>query len=1133
MDVSRKAVLASSGRVTKGAANETLRFMAVTWHASDDTPGCDDDSSSDEDSSGDITLPKKKPFIAREFVVKVFGVTQFGGSVCLSLTGFMPYFYVKVDPSWGAHGGSRLKDWLSRGKGNGWRVASTQLISRKDYVGFHNGDTCEFVRVKFFQNFAMRQMSKRLISGKDVDGRIIDLRSIGVSHSGGLAVYESNIDPLLRLMHHRSIAPAGWVEVESGCWSHNETAQTTCERDVQCAWTDLCGCASEGPEIAPMIVLSLDIECGSSHGDFPQAKKGPSKLGMEMAQLFVHSGMRLQNYEAQLQAVVSCLHKAFGLGYVHSPFNASVSRLFPKNCVANFDSGMLPNLARDVLSEIKLEKTAIERVTQLVTRFLPCPRPVQATSIWGAAVPEPAGCLEGDPVIQIGVTMHVYGDKECCQRHILTLGSCDTIAGTIVHEFGDERALLLGFTELIQRCDPDMLIGYNQLGFDFAYLNGRAEELGIAGQFAELGRMRNSSCPFKKHSLSSSALGDNEYRYFDIIGRCQIDIMKVVQREHKLDSYKLDAVADHFMGMHKNSITPNDIFRLQLGSSADRRIIAEYCVQDCALCNHLLMRLEIVANNVAMANVCSVPLSFIFLRGQGIKVLSLVAKRCLAEGFLIPTLQSAGVDVHDGYEGAIVLEPMTGMYLTEPVCVLDFASLYPSSMISGNLSHDTFITDPRYDNLPGISYGEVRYDVKDAHGNRVREEVCRFAKSTCGILPLILKDLLLARKATRARIKGMDGTDPFMLAVLDGQQVAFKVTANSLYGQMGAQTSALYLKQLAACTTSIGRSMIMQAKLFLESAHGARVIYGDTDSVFAIFPNIDPTTGVKRVGKAALAFSIQEGINASIGFRSQLQEPHDLEYEKTFFPFFLLSKKRYVGKKFVTSIDSSEVSSMGLVTKRRDNAPIVKFIYGGLIDILLERQDVRAAESFLAEQLLELVDGKVDMQQLVVSKALKGFYKAPDTIAHYVLARRMGERDPGNKPQVNDRVPYVYIVAPRRLLQGDRIENPSYARENRIPIDTTHYVTNQIMKPVVQLMALALEMLSGYTRSIAKGLHEVSTNGGNVAVFREGAVQRLLFDSILANRTVTKLEKARCRLDHQDKNKRNKQSELTSFFQYA
>ena len=89
--------------------------------------------------------------------------------------------------------------------------------------------------------------------------------------------------------------------------------------------------------------------------------------------------------------------------------------------------------------------------------------------------------------------------------------------------------------------------------------------------------------------------------------------------------------------MAKDDVTPQDIFRLSKGSPEDKAIVAKYCIQDCALCNKLIAKLQILTNNIGMANVCSVPLSFLFLRGQGIKIFSLVAKKCRDKEHLIQT----------------------------------------------------------------------------------------------------------------------------------------------------------------------------------------------------------------------------------------------------------------------------------------------------------------------------------------------------------------------------------------------------------------------------------------------------------------------------------------------------------------
>jgi DNA polymerase elongation subunit (family B) len=96
-----------------------------------------------------------------------------------------------------------------------------------------------------------------------------------------------------------------------------------------------------------------------------------------------------------------------------------------------------------------------------------------------------------------------------------------------------------------------------------------------------------------------------------------------------------------------------------------------------------------------MSKICSVPISFLVFRGQGIKLTSYVAKKCREKNTLMPDLQKS-YDA-DGYEGAIVLPPKCAMYMDNPVACVDYASLYPSSMISQNYSHDSKVWSKEYD----------------------------------------------------------------------------------------------------------------------------------------------------------------------------------------------------------------------------------------------------------------------------------------------------------------------------------------------------------------------------------------------------------------------------------------------------
>ena len=216
------------------------------------------------------------------------------------------------------------------------------------------------------------------------------------------------------------------------------------------------------------------------------------------------------------------------------------------------------------------------------------------------------------------------------------------------------------------------------------------------------------------------------------------------------------------------------------------------------------------------------------------------------------------------------------------------------------------------------------------------------------------------------------------------------------------------------------------------------------------------------MNEKALELSIEIAQEACHNVSKVLKQPHDFEYEKTFMPFCLLAKKRYVSIKYEFDPKKGKRNEMGIVLKRRDNAPIVKDIYGGVIDILMKEKNIQKAIDFVHDNLQNLVSGNVPIEKLVITKSLRSFYKNPQSIAHKVLADRIGQRDPGNKPGSGDRIPFVYIVnqlaeKKQKVLQGEKIETPTFIRENHLPIDYSFYISNQIMKPLLQLFGLVLE----------------------------------------------------------------------------
>ena len=562
----------------------------------------------------------------------------------------------------------------------------------------------------------------------------------------------------------------------------------------------------------------------------------------------------------------------------------------------------------------------------------------------------------------------------------------------------------------------------------------------------------------------------------------------------------------------KDDVTPQDIFRLSNGSAADRAIVAKYCIQDCNLVQQLMLKTDVLTGYMEMARICNVPIRFLVFRGQGIKLTSYVAKVCREKGTLMPDLEPSEND--DGYEGAIVLPPKCAMYMDNPVFCNDYSSLYPSIAKAWNLSPnskvwtkdynldgelvaDTGEKDPKtgeyiYDNLPEYQYIETEFDlyqtvvedptkkvskkVKQKTGKRV----CRWAQfpnGEEGIIPAIIGNLLKARSDTRKMAESEK--DPFMANILDKRQLGYKVTANSLYGQMGSSVSTFFEKDVAASITAIGRKMIMYAKTMIEETYGdslyqtknhgevrtrASYVYGDTDSVFFTFNLEDPETAEPIRGKKALEITIEIAQESAKICSIFLPPPMKLAYEKTLMSFILLSKKRYVGMLYEDNPDKGKLKFMGLSLKRRDACDYLKDIYGGVLTILMnEPNNIQAALDFLQKSLENLIQGKVAMDKLAITKSLKSDYKNPKQIAHNVLAERIGEREPGNKPKPGDRIKYVYFVNnDKKALQGERIETPQYIIAKKLTIDYNHYITNQLMKPLQQLFGLALEKIYSY-----------------------------------------------------------------------
>ena len=668
------------------------------------------------------------------------------------------------------------------------------------------------------------------------------------------------------------------------------------------------------------------------------------------------------------------------------------------------------------------------------------------------------------PCIQIATTLQRYGDEQPYKRHLISLDTCDAIDGVEVIECKSEREVLEVWSDLIRSERVDVLIGYNIWGFDLHYMWTRAT-ITNASDFFKLGNVCDIHSSCKATSFSSGAYGDSDYQMVDTVGRLQIDLLVIMKREHKLTSYSLNAVSEHFLKDKKVDMPYKLMFEKYKGNSKDRQEIGVYCVKDTDLPLTLMNKLAIIPNMFEMAKATWVPLSFLQERGQGIKIFSLLTYKTRKENQLVITLNREKVTEDAPYEGATVLQAKKGAYMEDPITGLDFASLYPTIMRAHNLCHSTLVMDEKYDNLPGIEYYQ--------YGN------FRFSQNEEGILPKMLRELAVNRKLAKKDMAkaGKEG-NYFMKAVYNGKQLAFKVTMNSTYGFCGAVVGFLPCKPVAEATTGIGRGMIEHTKNKVEEWYpGADVVYGDTDSVMVKFDN----GGLK--GKDALKRSFELGLEAADRISATFKEPIELEFEKVYFPYLLFSKKRYAGLMYTNPNKPDYIDAKGIQIVRRDNCPFVKHVSQKVLDKIMYDLDTDAAIQIVRDATKRLLNHEIPIDDLVVSKSLKrisyvkserevpagkkmikckNFYLVHEYAnanqPHITVARKREEREAGTGPKTGDRVPHVFLdTGNNKHLQFEKAEDPAYAKENDSKIDVVYYLHHGLESPLVSLFEVFLE----------------------------------------------------------------------------
>lgn len=634
------------------------------------------------------------------------------------------------------------------------------------------------------------------------------------------------IDPLLRFAHVRHLKMAGWIKMKKFIEITRPAQKlTTCDREFNANYEDLelfetdkvCGHVKE---------LAFDIEAYSDTDQFPDP--------LNKTDYCFQISYTLKNYS----------DKGFHRYLLH--FITPESLRMYKNC---------PDCSVSESSIIETRVEYEERRTK--DKCEKCGKKLEKFSGECSPIPDIDTCVNsGQPV----------GECEKCPNNNHDVFKTKTF----VENFKTEKEMLVKFAEVIRNEDPDITYGYNSDGFDWEFLMARAKRTGCISKYEKMSRIKQYKCKIEEASFNSSALGDNKYNRVDLPGRLNIDLLEWLKRNmgDRFTSFKLDDVAEIVVNEKKHDVNYKQIFAwFREGDPRNITKVGDYCCQDSVLVQKLVNKLDVVTQLFEMADITDTPTMYLLQKGQQIKCFSQLSKEAAGKNFIIPLADEKDPG---NFKGAIVLPPKIGKYDT-PTAVLDFASLYPSIQMAYKVCYSTIVLDETLhlrlmdmkNSGEKLIIDNVQFDIIEWYDDVIiyiddfnREKIFTseedaknyhnkgkkgldedlashnskwawkqkhyayfFAQNQPSVIPELQARLKKSRKAVKAMMAPLENSkdpeDMLRYRVLNGRQLAIKVSMNSLYGFTSA--FMMNLMALSAAVTAKGRQMIESTKDFMEN----------------------------------------------------------------------------------------------------------------------------------------------------------------------------------------------------------------------------------------------------------------------------------------------------------------------------
>jgi DNA polymerase elongation subunit (family B) len=637
--------------------------------------------------------------------------------------------------------------------------------------------------------------------------------------------------------------------------------------------------------------------------------------------------------------------------------------------------------------------------------------------------------------------------------------------------------------------------------------------------------MRSAAKGDQIYKMFATQLGNRT----ELPGRVQLDLMFWIKDDKKPASNSLKFAAGEWLGDDsklKIELDKGRMFEIvSRADPAEQWEIARYCWQDAAIPVWLIEKLTYWPILVEMGSVCRTRINEVCNGGQQTRVYNLIAnvvapggakklqgdqpKTPLPEsGFAInrgvsgwPEIDTGDIDFEEepaaedapraaparekkprleadeaesaasklrkkpDYRGATVLEPMPGFYREELTSSLDFASLYPSIMISCRLCFSTLVSDP--DELAFLRTLDPRFfplrEYRITHictdpstGREVEfERVYVFADWLMGVLPRNLVHSLYWRRVVKKMMKLFKG---MVRAILDGRQLALKLVCNSMYGFTGTDvnTGMMSCKPIAAAVTLNGRDMLQSTKRqAMAKVPGSVVVYGDTDSVMvkwpaSVAPDIASAWEIGERVAREISESFQKVRYLPDG-TTEVDKTIVLENEKVKKNFLLLdSKKTYAALEFEKAGDGfeSELLTKGLDPVRRDRSLLRRETVEKVLHAIVEVGDDAAAVSAVLEALVGVCENTLGLEYYELSKETKQGYAPGQLVEQYEAWKRMVARGE-EAPPLGSRMPFIITEGPGK--QAERTEHPDHVRSAGLIPDRVTYLES-LRKPLEKIL---------------------------------------------------------------------------------